>query len=76
MGIYAETVRVTTAVHPGSNSQPVNDHICADTLKDEYNFDSQRITTDYYEYEQGQTNIIVKRSFKTTHPILAFHLGR
>ncbi|XP_053389358.1 uncharacterized protein LOC128552356 [Mercenaria mercenaria] len=31
-----------------------------DSLKDEYNFDYQRFTSDYFEYEQGQKSIIVK----------------
>ncbi|MEW8544359.1 MAG: reverse transcriptase domain-containing protein [Candidatus Thiodiazotropha sp.] len=33
-------------------------------MKDEYDFDSERFTHDYYEYEQGQKHIIVKGRLK------------
>jgi hypothetical protein len=31
-----------------------------DSLKDEYSFDYQRFTSDYFEYEQGQKKVIVR----------------
>lgn len=49
-----QEVEVENSSTPKSNSD----------MKDEYNFDYERFTNDYYEYEQGQKHIIVKGRLK------------
>ena len=44
------------------NSQTVTQN--GDSLKDEYEFDSELFTHDYYEYEQGQKHILVRGRLK------------
>ena len=44
------------------NSQTVTQN--RDSLKDEYEFDSELFTHDYYEYEQGQKHILVRGRLK------------
>ena len=44
------------------NSQTVTQN--RDSLKDEYEFDSELFTHDCYEYEQGQKHILVRRRLK------------
>ena len=52
----------TELQQPGTSQQVKQTN--KETLKDEYYFDSERFTNDYYEYEQGQKHIIVRGRLK------------
>lgn len=52
------TEQLTTRTSPQPTNQTSRD------LKDEYCFDSDHFTNDYYEYEQGQKHIIVRGRLK------------
>ena len=52
------TEQLTTRISPQPTNQTSRD------LKDEYCFDSDHFTNDYYEYEQDQKHIIVRGRLK------------
>lgn len=54
---------MSTEQQPPRVSQPVK-QTSRDHLKDEYCFDFERFTNDYYEYEQGQKHILVRGRLK------------
>jgi hypothetical protein len=54
------TVQIQAVEPSGKSKRQANELKNIDSLKDEYSFDYQRFTSDYFEYEQGQKKVVVR----------------